>query len=180
MDTSAIVRPRVDLLRGDSVNVFDKSYLASALSPYLAFSEEYQVPIYCGEFGADTVSFAQNRGGSLWVTDMLELMQTQAIGFNYHTYHEDSFGLYQNNPLSPPAKRNDALYSTFFAALAENALKGDVNADGICDLADVITLQRYLLHDGTTLDLWVNADLYRDGVIDVFDLAMLKRELMLQ
>lgn len=83
MNTSAIVRPRVDLLRGDSVNVFDKSYLASALSPYLAFSEEYQVPIYCGEFGADTVSFAQNRGGSLWVTDMLELMQTQAIGFNY-------------------------------------------------------------------------------------------------
>ncbi len=54
---------------------------------------------------------------------------------------------------------------------------GDVNNDKLISLLDVITLQKYLL---TVLDLnetqYQNADMNADGAVNVFDLALLKRE----
>ncbi len=53
--------------------------------------------------------------------------------------------------------------------------QGDVNADGSVDAADVVMLQDYLLCRGSLTDP-AAAELYRDGVINVADLALLKRE----
>ena len=61
-----------------------------------------------------------------------------------------------------------------------NAVRsGDVNGDGTVSAADVIMLQKYLLNAGT-LTVPEAAELYTDGVTDVFDLAMLKRRLLTQ
>ncbi|MBP0972632.1 MAG: discoidin domain-containing protein [Oscillospiraceae bacterium] len=50
---------------------------------------------------------------------------------------------------------------------------GDLNTDGAADLIDLITLQKFIHGIGELPDE-AAADLMQDGVIDVFDLAMLK------
>ncbi len=54
-------------------------------------------------------------------------------------------------------------------------VKGDVNADGKCGVADVIMLQKWLLGAGDITDAKAG-DLNKDGRLNAFDLAMLKRE----
>jgi hypothetical protein len=54
---------------------------------------------------------------------------------------------------------------------------GDVNADGEFNIADVVTLQKWLLQkSGTQLKNWKAADLNADNKLNVFDLMLLKRE----
>ncbi len=55
--------------------------------------------------------------------------------------------------------------------------QGDVNGSGQTDVADIIVLQKYLLGAGS-LPQTENADLNQDGVIDVFDLGLLKRAVL--
>ncbi len=58
-------------------------------------------------------------------------------------------------------------------------LKGDVNADGKFTVADVVMLKKWLLAvPDVTLPNWKAADLCEDGVLNVFDLCMMKRELI--
>ena len=65
---------------------------------------------------------------------------------------------------------------------AENSeitsLAGDANGDGIFDVKDIITLQRWLLHDGTSLPDWKACDFTEDQQINIFDLIMMKRKLL--
>ena len=59
-------------------------------------------------------------------------------------------------------------------------LQGDVNADGVVDVADVITLRRYLADAegyGVTIDMELS-DMNGDTVITVADLIMLRRHIV--
>lgn len=61
----------------------------------------------------------------------------------------------------------------------ETKIKGDVNADGIFSVADVILLQKWLLSvPDTHLTNWKAADFCEDGKLDVFDLCLMKRALI--
>ena len=56
---------------------------------------------------------------------------------------------------------------------------GDVNDDGEFTVADVVTLQKWLLGaSDVTLSNWQTADLCKDDQLDVFDLCLMKRELV--
>lgn len=55
---------------------------------------------------------------------------------------------------------------------------GDVNADGQLDVADVVMLQKWLLTELKDLPNWQAADMYKDDRLDVFDLCIMKRELL--
>jgi len=56
---------------------------------------------------------------------------------------------------------------------------GDVNADGAFNIADVAALQKWLLAvPDTHLANWKAADLCEDDRLDVFDLCLMKRELL--
>ena len=73
--------------------------------------------------------------------------------------------------------------SAMLSALPVNAegfsIKGDVNADGVFDVADVVLLQKWLLAvPDTHLENWQAADLCKDNRLDVFDLCLMKRELI--
>lgn len=57
--------------------------------------------------------------------------------------------------------------------------KGDVNADGEFNVVDVVILQKWLLAvPDTKLADWKSADLCSDNRLDVFDLCMMKREIL--
>lgn len=51
-------------------------------------------------------------------------------------------------------------------------ISGDVNADGLVDVADVVTMINHILQIQTETFVFKNADLNGDGVIDVFDVTL--------
>ena len=57
-------------------------------------------------------------------------------------------------------------------------LFGDVNYDQAIGMLDAVQLQRFLLGTIDELGNSENADLYEDGEIDVFDMAMLKKQIV--
>ena len=59
----------------------------------------------------------------------------------------------------------------------QKPLLGDVDLNGKVELKDLVTLQKYMLGFKATVDA-VTADMNADGTVDVFDLALLKRELL--
>ena len=67
-------------------------------------------------------------------------------------------------------------YSTSGEPLIHDIAKGDYNADGKVDTADVVVLQKYLL--GGKVTIFADADVVEDGVTDIYDLGMLKRMLL--
>ncbi len=54
----------------------------------------------------------------------------------------------------------------------------DVNADGKCDIADAVLLQKYLLTVETVLPDWQTGDMDENGTLNAIDLTLLKRLLM--
>lgn len=63
--------------------------------------------------------------------------------------------------------------------IAENPkLRGDVNADGKCDIADAVLLQKNLLTVETALPDWQAGDMDENGRLNAIDLTLLKRLLM--
>ena len=76
-----------------------------------------------------------------------------------------------------------SLGSAMLSAMPVNAegfsIKGDVNADGEFDVADVVLLQKWLLAvPDTHLENWQAADLAKDNRLDAFDLCLMKQELI--
>jgi len=67
--------------------------------------------------------------------------------------------------------------TTLYAKWASDEIVGDVNADGVFNVADVVMMQKWLLCAGELTD-WQAGDLCRDERIDVFDLCLMKRMLL--
>ena len=70
-------------------------------------------------------------------------------------------------------------YSTETASIyvitEDNLIDGDVNNDGNFNVADLVTLQKWLLFEcSVKLNNWKAADLCTDGKIDVFDMILLR------
>lgn len=66
-------------------------------------------------------------------------------------------------------------------ALEEEKIVGDVNMDGEFNVTDVILLQKWLLAvPDVKLADWEAADLCEDDRLNVFDLCLIKRELLKQ
>ena len=57
------------------------------------------------------------------------------------------------------------------------AADGDVNGDGTLSVADLVTMQCFLLGSGDLVN-WGNGDLCRDNRIDIFDLCLMRRLLI--
>ena len=58
-------------------------------------------------------------------------------------------------------------------------IKGDINSDGKFDIADVVSLQKWLLTESDAkLADWQAGDLYEDNKINVLDLCIMKQKLI--
>ena len=89
-NANAIVRPRVDVWNVDSIEVLNRAYLEKTIQQNITFSETYDVPVYCGEFGAGAHCFENDRGGDRWMDDVMDIFHDADISFNYHAFHEGS------------------------------------------------------------------------------------------
>ncbi len=58
---------------------------------------------------------------------------------------------------------------------APQSVPGDVNADGVCDVADLVAMQKWLLaFPDSDLADWEAGDLYEDGKLDAYDICILR------
>jgi endoglucanase len=100
------------------IQVRDKAFLASEIKPYVDWGKKNNVPLYLGEFGAASNTFKNNKGGLEWVRDVIDIAAANKIGFNYHAYHEDAFGLYPGyGQVIDPTKVNQPLQQFFTTKL---------------------------------------------------------------
>ena len=60
--------------------------------------------LHIGEFGLYRDCFKKNKGGILWVEDLISLLLKYDVNFTYHSYHEYAFGLYFNEDGLPDPK----------------------------------------------------------------------------
>lgn len=71
------------------------------------------------------------------------------------------------------------LTASVISRIASGRVNGDVNADGVFNIADAVLLQKWLLAvPDVRLADWRAADLCEDGILNVFDLCLMKRKLM--
>ncbi|MCM1507561.1 MAG: dockerin type I repeat-containing protein [Ruminococcus flavefaciens] len=71
------------------------------------------------------------------------------------------------------------LSAVSITGMAVNAdVMGDVNADGRFNIADVTLFQSWLMGKDVTLNNCQSADFCEDGILDVFDLCMMKKEFL--
>lgn len=60
-----------------------------------------------------------------------------------------------------------------------NSVSGDINADGLFNVTDVVTLQKWFLNvSDVKLADWKTADLCEDNILNVFDLCAIKQKLI--
>lgn len=95
---------------------------------------------------------------------------TAKVGYDLYFYDgKDSVRLDLNSD-------NNELGADFFAEV-----RGDVNCDGVFGAADVVLLQKWLIAvPDTHLKNWKAADFCEDNRLNVFDLCLMKRELLNQ
>ena len=97
----------------------DKKFLKNEIMPFIRFSNKYNVPVYLGEFGLIRAAFENGKHGIDWVSDVIDICFDNRISFNYHSFHEYAFGLYQNDVGSSPSELNKSLAETFKRKLIE-------------------------------------------------------------
>ena len=71
------------------------------------------------------------------------------------------------------------VYKNMESRSLESKVNGDVNGDGEFSIADLVTMQKWLLAvPGASLSNWEAGDLCEDGRIDAFDMAMMRKLLI--
>ncbi len=97
LNSDSIIKLRLDYFSTeDKIVPWGKEGLKNEIDIYIHWAKQNNVPLYLGEFGTINDSFKENRGGIIWTEHMLELLHSNGIHYNYHTFHESSFGIYSN------------------------------------------------------------------------------------
>ncbi len=66
---------------------------------------------------------------------------------------------------------------TVFAVAAPKDILGDVNNDGVFNVADLVMMNKFILGVGD-LTKWENGEFIADGVSDVADLVLMRKALI--
>jgi endoglucanase len=77
----------------------NKEFLSHSLSHYLEWGISNNVPLYCGEFGCYFECYANNKGGTDWLRDTVDLLKQSGVSYTFFDYHEPSFGIFPNKGL---------------------------------------------------------------------------------
>lgn len=90
----------------------------------------------------------------------------------YFFYGEDEYGTY---PTREESEKNNTLYSLYPYAVIDDGGIGDVDGNGVLDVSDATTIQKYLagLIELTDRQRRV-ADVDKTGVVDIFDATAIK------
>lgn len=113
VNADAKVKLSLQACHADKVYALDKTYLRSRLEVFMNLGNLNNVPMYLGEYGVPHKLMGNEYKGEQWVIDMIALLNEYGLGYSYHDYHEENFGLYTNDSRYPRTGRNEILYKIF-------------------------------------------------------------------
>ena len=157
-----------------------QSELKVIISKY--FSEEYQEKI----FGAYDENFFKE---NVLLFDLcFDSTGGQKVSMSDTVLSDDKITVYYNKPAPDFGICNtDYLFilqvivprSEYNGQTADFKCIGDANGDGEFGIADLVTLQKWLLSGSDTkLDDWRAVDLCKDDAVDIFDLVSMRKKLI--
>ena len=173
---------RMDLRTGGTATVFAEAGV-TAYYPVAYGGRLYFTAWYSAGHHADRIMMYDGEAVSEMPFDSASYDCSDACPFGggmlYSSTQQGSYDLCyfdgeQSVPLDALNTGLNELGACFFASV-----RGDINADGICDAADAAALQSWLLTiPDTTLPQPHAADLDHDGRLNAADLTMLRRILL--
>ncbi len=84
----------------------------------------------------------------------------------------------ENVALGENGQSTGCVNYTVFAVQTDTTVEGDINSDGICNAADLVMIQKWLLNvPGTEPTDWQAADMDKNGYLDVFDSVLIRKKL---
>jgi endoglucanase len=89
----AACRIRFDWNYAKNLNKRNKAFLENEVDSYLKIAQERNLPMYLGEFGVIEATFNNEKGGLVWVSDMLDILKARNVSFTYHAWVDGSFGV---------------------------------------------------------------------------------------
>ncbi|NLT09622.1 MAG: lysophospholipase, partial [Ruminococcus sp.] len=103
--------------------------------------------------------------------------------FKENTWALSSDGVHPNSEGYEAMKKlwAETMYENVYKKISSlppvtDVIKGDINDDGEFNIADIVTMQKWLIGDkNAELKSWKAGDLCDDGIIDSFDLAKMKK-----
>ncbi|MBQ8724809.1 MAG: RICIN domain-containing protein, partial [Oscillospiraceae bacterium] len=139
------------------------------------------------EAGADMTVYAafDNRVANLpeWLSDytLTEMTAVNSKNVTFDLYAKE-VKAGETVILGDNGQSSTCVNYTVFAVEAQNEpepekIEGDVNTDGETSVLDIVMLQKYLLKVGSLSDS-AAADMNADGIINVFDLCIMKHKLL--
>ena len=110
-------------------------------------------------------------------TSPADMGTSQSLLFGKSYYPDDTYfnGMIDNLKIYRVALNNDEVSALF----GKQTMNGDLNGDFKLDSADLVLMQKFLL-DNETLNQNFCADMDSDGIIDVFDLVLLRQLVLKQ
>ncbi|MCR4643922.1 MAG: family 16 glycosylhydrolase [Oscillospiraceae bacterium] len=174
---------RMDLTTGQTETIFAENgvtaYYPIVHGKYLYFTRWHSAGNRCDQimrYDGETISPLGFDSDRYDCSDACPLSDTAML---YSSTQDGGYDLYyydgtRSVRLTDLNTEGNDLGAAFFPQVT-----GDVDRNGVFDTADVVRLQKWLLAvPDTSLPDWKAADLYPDDVVDVFDLAAMKRELL--
>ena len=99
----------------------------------------------------------------------------------YDLYYYDGSSVFALSELNSDKNELGADFYSYEEYLENSFVRGDVNDDGEFGVADLVIFQKWLLADkDTKLKKWRAADLCRNNRLDVYDLVLMRKELLMK
>ena len=92
----AACRVRFDWHHARSISVRDKAALEREILAYLNVAREKNLPVYLGEFGVIKHALTEEKGGAVWIADMIDILKSRDVPFTYHAWVDTWFGVKGN------------------------------------------------------------------------------------
>lgn len=75
---------------------FNRKTLEDLFTDFRGWGRAQGVPMAVSLFGTGRPTFEADRGGDRWVSDMIDIMREQQLGWAYWAYRDKDFGIYTN------------------------------------------------------------------------------------
>lgn len=99
----ASARVRLDFWGySEALHGFDRSSLEEKFTDFRAWGRAARVPMAVSCFGTGRPTFENGRGGSSWISDMIDIMRERELGFVYWAYHDRDFGISDGETVNEP------------------------------------------------------------------------------
>lgn len=180
-DMTFFVRSNVELVDIPATVKYPGKVLVASLSS----GKQYQIHYRCHVIDEKTIAAAK-RATDIYIYDPeCEIFDSEKTIPAVYSLEETEFDepitgdIVIHGYAGSTAEEYAKKYDRKFEVMEKTVVEGDVNGDGVFNVADVVLLQKWLICDtDEELADWKAGDLLADDELNAFDLCLMKKKLL--